>query len=736
MSNEDKLILLTMVKNESRIIRRLMDSVKGRCDGIVVCDTGSTDDTVKIAREYLKENNIPGDVYEYPFKNFGASREKSFRCCQEWVNSQEDKVTWNPEHTWALLLDGDMLLSDKLDKRKLNELHSNIAGVTLKQANGSLIYSNVRVIRCSENWECHGGTHEAWACPPSKETILFEQPVLTDYGDGGCKSDKYERDVRLLLEDIKEKPNDARSWFYLGQTYLCLRDWEKAIGALKTRIQVGGWDEETYMAQVYLGECYENIGEKGDATRTWLEAWQRRQHRTEAAMKLVKMYRLEDKSQFIGHMFLDRLFQIQKGESLTGIKLGNKADNRDMLFVNKRDVEYHMYEELMILSYYINAKPEAWVRLDELDLTNSLGWHDFNGLFGQLHWYDWFLKPLKKTRFAIPLERLPWAKEEHGEVWQSFNPSIRKHGSGYQLNLRYANYFTHEAKHYQYRGFNGQVLTRNTFLTYEDISGLNWNTPTTVNEILIDPKFQQDTNHYIRGIEDCRLVQGSDKYEYLGTSQSYSDNKTNKIFHVHREEEEEKWSIKQMPLPPGVNAQECQKNWLPFMHSLGTEKELLYIYSFSPFRICDAEGNLRVFQETSKMLKEWRGSAGPVPWSSSTHPEEAYLCAMHKVYIGGDGRRYYHRFMTLTKNLKPSRVSCFLRMTRERVEYWSGLTESQEEGKYVVTYGMKDCEAEIAELSKEQIEELLFYTVPTKPEIMTKSLSIADRLAVIRKYYQ
>jgi glycosyltransferase involved in cell wall biosynthesis len=43
---EHKIILLSMVQNETRIIERLMNSVKGKVDAIVICDTGSTDDTV------------------------------------------------------------------------------------------------------------------------------------------------------------------------------------------------------------------------------------------------------------------------------------------------------------------------------------------------------------------------------------------------------------------------------------------------------------------------------------------------------------------------------------------------------------------------------------------------------------------------------------------------------------------------------------------------------------------
>jgi hypothetical protein len=167
-----------------------------------------------------------------------------------------------------------------------------------------------------------------------------------------------------------------------------------------------------------------------------------------------------------------------------------------------------------------------------------------------------------------------------------------------------------------------------------------------------------------------------------------------------------------MPLPTGVGPGETQKNWLGFRH----KGELHYIYNFSPFRICKANGTTVVDVDTTKgllCLKEYRGSAGPVAWSSAAFPDEAFLCVMHKVYIGDDGRRYYHRFMTLDKDMKPSRVSCFVRFTKERVEYWSGMCASLEGDSYWITYGTKDSEAYIAEMPFKDVEPLLMYNLKT-----------------------
>jgi len=69
-----KLCLNMIVKNESRIIRRLMESVISVIDSYCICDTGSTDDTIAIIRDYMTAAGKTGEVYSEPFKNFGYNR--------------------------------------------------------------------------------------------------------------------------------------------------------------------------------------------------------------------------------------------------------------------------------------------------------------------------------------------------------------------------------------------------------------------------------------------------------------------------------------------------------------------------------------------------------------------------------------------------------------------------------------------------------------------------------------
>lgn len=68
-----KFSLCMIVKNEAAIIRDCLDSLKDVMDEIIIVDTGSTDDTKKIAREYTSH------IYDYAWQDdFAAARNFAF----------------------------------------------------------------------------------------------------------------------------------------------------------------------------------------------------------------------------------------------------------------------------------------------------------------------------------------------------------------------------------------------------------------------------------------------------------------------------------------------------------------------------------------------------------------------------------------------------------------------------------------------------------------------------------
>ena len=70
-----------IVKNESKIIKRLFESVLPIIDTYCICDTGSTDNTVELIQEFFDSKNIKGSVVFEPFKDFAHNRNFALQSC-------------------------------------------------------------------------------------------------------------------------------------------------------------------------------------------------------------------------------------------------------------------------------------------------------------------------------------------------------------------------------------------------------------------------------------------------------------------------------------------------------------------------------------------------------------------------------------------------------------------------------------------------------------------------------
>jgi len=91
------IVLNMIVKNESRIIQRLLESVYPIIDYYCICDTGSSDNTDKIINDFFKEKNINGKIIYEPFQNFEYNRNFALNACIGMGD-------------YVLLLDADMQL--------------------------------------------------------------------------------------------------------------------------------------------------------------------------------------------------------------------------------------------------------------------------------------------------------------------------------------------------------------------------------------------------------------------------------------------------------------------------------------------------------------------------------------------------------------------------------------------------------------------------------------------------
>jgi len=304
---EPTICLNMIVKNESKIILRLLETVLPIIDTYCICDTGSTDMTKELIKEFFDVRCIEGKIIEEPFKNFGYNRTVA-------ANAAKDMADY------LLLLDADMKLEidSSFDKSKLT------ADVyTIAQGSKTFNYYNVR-------FGIKG---------PRIEKQLHSLRI-NDIGDGGCKDDKFERDVRLLTEDLKTNPDNPRTHFYLASSYKNSGNYLKAIEHFKKRISLGGWIEENWYSRYELGTCYMKIGKEADAIHTWLEAYDYHPKRMENLYQIVKHYRIKGKKQ-LAYVFYKLAKQVPY-----------PSDN--ILFIHKDIYNYLLDYEYSIIAFYVN----------------------------------------------------------------------------------------------------------------------------------------------------------------------------------------------------------------------------------------------------------------------------------------------------------------------------------------------------------------------------------------------
>lgn len=115
MNKTCKIVLMTMFKNESKNLKRMLDSTKGYIDYYVFQNNGSNDGSEKIAEDFLNENNYLGHVYvlEEGWISFGWNRDHLIQHVQntnhgcDWIFSIDcdEILEIDSDFNWNILKD-------------------------------------------------------------------------------------------------------------------------------------------------------------------------------------------------------------------------------------------------------------------------------------------------------------------------------------------------------------------------------------------------------------------------------------------------------------------------------------------------------------------------------------------------------------------------------------------------------------------------------------------------------
>lgn len=276
--------LCMIVKNESHIILECLNSVYKYIDHWVICDTGSTDNTKEIIRNFFAEKNIPGELHEHEWKDFGHNRTLAFKAAEgkadyAWVIDADD------------YLEGELRLPDTLD----------VDSYALRIKRGSFFWWRNQVFKLDSKWEYKGVLHEYAACQKAQPRVvkLEGNYAINARTMGGARNlgidpiQKYSRDAETLEKAMEEDPTNTRHQFYLAQSYFDSQQWDKAAEAYQKRVDMGGWEEEIFYSLYRIAMIAAIQGKMfGDIKEKFLMAWNFRPIRAEPLYQIAKMYRM------------------------------------------------------------------------------------------------------------------------------------------------------------------------------------------------------------------------------------------------------------------------------------------------------------------------------------------------------------------------------------------------------------------------------------------------------------
>lgn len=254
--------LVMIVKNESAVIRRCLESALPLIDHWTVVDTGSEDDTASIVRDALR--HVPGQLHERPWVNFGHNLTEALSLARGTAD-------------WLLRLDADMTVEAHPG------LRSWLAGNPCPHVEAWLVelrqessYRLPMLVSGARDWKYVGATHEYLDIDHDRTQALTGL-TLKHHSDGSNRKEKFARDLALL------EGEDARSVFYRAVSLEGLGRTEEAVACYQRRSEMGGFEEEAWYAEYMAAKLSKNIA-------GLLKAYCRRPHRHEpltAARKLV-----------------------------------------------------------------------------------------------------------------------------------------------------------------------------------------------------------------------------------------------------------------------------------------------------------------------------------------------------------------------------------------------------------------------------------------------------------------
>jgi hypothetical protein len=287
-----------IVKDESHIIEETLKKLTNIIDFDywVISDTGSTDGTQDIITKFFRDKNIPGELFNDQWKDFGYNRTLAL---YEAYKKTEYLLIFDADDE----IKGQFRLPDKLI----------MDGYSLNLGNENFSYSRVLLINNKLKWKFNGVLHEYLSRNNNQKftTSKINGDYFVVSGKTGNRSnnkDKYYSDALILQKayySAKENndPLFNRYVFYCANSYFDAKMKDKAVEYYLLTLSENGWTEEKYISCLKLAEIYSEKDNKESAMYYSVKSYSYNSKRVEGIFNVIKHYCILGENVLANHYY-------------------------------------------------------------------------------------------------------------------------------------------------------------------------------------------------------------------------------------------------------------------------------------------------------------------------------------------------------------------------------------------------------------------------------------------------
>jgi len=317
------LCLNMIVKDESHCIIETLTNLcsKVEFDYWVICDTGSTDNTMELIQTFFDEKGIRGELHEDVWVDFGHNRTLGL---QYAYGKTDFLLIFDADDTVV----GDIPFPDLCDY----DSYRLQFGSTVKHERTLLINNR-------KQWKFTGVLHEYLEClETSRNSILVGDYYIISgkHGNRSKDPEKYKKDALILEKAYQNMDNlHTRYSFYCANSYRDAGDTMNAIHWYKNTLTLDNWSQEKYVCCLSLYSLYDTLKCYDQCIYYLLESYTYDKTRVEGIYHLIKHYSIRNENEMAFSFY-----------SLIQSCYDNRPSNTHKLFVD--DSIYSFY-----LPYYM-----------------------------------------------------------------------------------------------------------------------------------------------------------------------------------------------------------------------------------------------------------------------------------------------------------------------------------------------------------------------------------------------